>query len=124
MHNRARIITASFLVRTLGIDWRHGYRHFAALLADGDVANNAGNWQWVAGTGNNPCPSRDSCATPIRWPAWRAETSASRLGGYAGSLPASRPGQASRRDGAAPRERSPAGRGSRLSGLCDDAELV
>jgi len=58
MHNRARMITASFLVRTLGIDWRPGYRHFAALLADGDVANNAGNWQWVAGTGNNPRPGR------------------------------------------------------------------
>jgi deoxyribodipyrimidine photo-lyase len=58
MHNRARMITASFLVRTLGIDWRHGYRHFAALLADGDVASNAGNWQWVAATGNNPRPGR------------------------------------------------------------------
>jgi deoxyribodipyrimidine photo-lyase len=56
MHNRARMITASFLTRTLGIDWRHGYRHFGALLADGDVACNAGNWQWVAGTGNNPRP--------------------------------------------------------------------
>lgn len=58
MHNRARMITASFLTRTLGIDWRHGYRHFGALLADGDVACNAGNWQWVAGTGNNPRPGR------------------------------------------------------------------
>jgi deoxyribodipyrimidine photolyase len=56
--NRARMITASFLTKTLGIDWRHGYRHFAGLLADGDVANNAGNWQWVAGTGNNPRPGR------------------------------------------------------------------
>jgi deoxyribodipyrimidine photo-lyase len=53
MHNRARMITASFLTRNLGIDWRHGYAHFGALLADGDVACNAGNWQWVAGTGNN-----------------------------------------------------------------------
>jgi deoxyribodipyrimidine photo-lyase len=53
MHNRARMITASFLTRTLGIHWRHGYAHFADLLADGDVACNAGNWQWVAGTGNN-----------------------------------------------------------------------
>ena len=58
MHNRARMITASFLTRNLGIDWRHGYRHFAALLADGDVACNAGNWQWVAGTGNNTRPNR------------------------------------------------------------------
>lgn len=58
MHNRARMITASFLTRTLGIDCRPGYRHFAGLLADGDVANNAGNWQWVAGTGNNRRPGR------------------------------------------------------------------
>ena len=58
MHNRARMITASFLTRTLGIDWRHGCRHFAELLADGDVANNAGNWQWVAGTGNSTRPGR------------------------------------------------------------------
>jgi deoxyribodipyrimidine photo-lyase len=64
MHNRARMITASFLTRTLGIDWRHGYRHFAELLADGDVANNAGNWQWVAGTGNNPRPGR--VLSPLR----------------------------------------------------------
>jgi deoxyribodipyrimidine photo-lyase len=58
MHNRARMITASFLTRNLGLDWRHGYRHFGQLLADGDVANNAGNWQWVAGTGNNTRPNR------------------------------------------------------------------
>src|SRR5580692_7175388 len=58
MHNRARMITASFLTRNLGIDWRYGYRHFGALLADGDVACNAGNWQWVAGTGNNTRPTR------------------------------------------------------------------
>jgi deoxyribodipyrimidine photo-lyase len=58
MHNRARMITASFLTRNLNIDWRHGYRHFGRLLADGDVASNAGNWQWVAGTGNNARPNR------------------------------------------------------------------
>jgi deoxyribodipyrimidine photo-lyase len=58
MHNRARMITASFLTRNLGIDWRHGYAHFGALLTDGDVASNAGNWQWVAGTGNNTRPNR------------------------------------------------------------------
>ena len=58
MHNRARMVTASFLTRNLGIDWRHGYAHFDSLLADGDVANNAGNWQWVAGTGHNTRPNR------------------------------------------------------------------
>jgi deoxyribodipyrimidine photo-lyase len=64
MHNRARMITASFLTKNLHIDWRHGYRHFDALLADGDVANNAGNWQWVAGTGNDTRPNR--VLNPIR----------------------------------------------------------
>ena len=58
MHNRARLITASFLVRNLRIDWRSGARHFFDWLVDGDVANNAGNWQWVAGTGANPRPGR------------------------------------------------------------------
>ena len=58
MHNRARMVTASFLTRNLGLDWRHGYAHFDSLLADGDVANNAGNWQWVAGTGHNTRPNR------------------------------------------------------------------
>jgi len=58
MHNRARMITASFLTRNLGLDWRHGFAHFGQLLADGDVANNAGNWQWVAGTGHNTRPNR------------------------------------------------------------------
>jgi deoxyribodipyrimidine photo-lyase len=75
MHNRARMITASFLTRSLGIHWRDGYRHFAALLADGDVANNGGNWQWVAGTGNNPRPGRVLRACAPRRPrgssAWR-----------------------------------------------------
>jgi deoxyribodipyrimidine photo-lyase len=58
MHNRARLITASFLVRNLRIDWRSGARHFFDWLVDGDVANNVGNWQWVAGTGANPRPGR------------------------------------------------------------------
>ena len=52
------MITASFLTRNLGINWRHGYRHFGELLADGDVACNAGNWQWVAGTGHNTRPGQ------------------------------------------------------------------
>jgi deoxyribodipyrimidine photo-lyase len=58
MHNRARLITASFLVHDLRIDWRAGARHFFDWLVDGDVANNVGNWQWVAGTGANPRPGR------------------------------------------------------------------
>ena len=56
MHNRVRMITASFLVKDLLIDWRLGERHFRHLLADGDVPQNAGNWQWVAGTGPDAAP--------------------------------------------------------------------
>ncbi|MER5967242.1 deoxyribodipyrimidine photo-lyase [Streptomyces sp. NPDC002057] len=58
MHNRGRLITASFLTRRLSIDWREGARHFLALLVDGDVANNQLNWQWVAGTGTDTRPHR------------------------------------------------------------------
>jgi deoxyribodipyrimidine photo-lyase len=64
MHNRARLITASFLVRNLRVDWRAGARHFFDWLVDGDVANNVGNWQWVAGTGANPRPGR--ALNPLR----------------------------------------------------------
>ena len=49
--NRARLIVGSFLTRNLGLDWRSGAAVFFELLVDGDVASNAGNWQWVAGTG-------------------------------------------------------------------------
>ncbi|MFI5935934.1 cryptochrome/photolyase family protein [Actinoplanes sp. NPDC051494] len=58
MHNRARLITAAFLTKHLGIDWRHGVQWFFRWLNDGDVANNSGNWQWVAGTGNDTKPYR------------------------------------------------------------------
>ncbi|MEY9910387.1 deoxyribodipyrimidine photo-lyase [Catenulispora sp. MAP12-49] len=58
MHNRARLITASFLTKTLGIDWRAGAAHFAHHLLDADVANNVLNWQWVAGTGMDTRPNR------------------------------------------------------------------
>ncbi len=58
MHNRARLITASFLVKTMRLDWRLGAEHFARLLVDGDLACNSGNWQWVAGTGNDTRPNR------------------------------------------------------------------
>jgi deoxyribodipyrimidine photo-lyase len=58
MHNRARLIVASLLTKTLRIDWRPGAAHFATLLCDADVADNVGNWQWVAGTGNDTRPNR------------------------------------------------------------------
>jgi deoxyribodipyrimidine photo-lyase len=58
MHNRARLLVAAFLTRMLAIDWRHGARTFAQLLVDADVANNVGNWQWVAGTGVDTRPNR------------------------------------------------------------------
>jgi deoxyribodipyrimidine photo-lyase len=56
MHNRVRMVTASFLVKDLLIDWRWGERHFRAWLLDADPAQNAGNWQWVAGTGTDAAP--------------------------------------------------------------------
>ena len=56
MHNRVRMITASFLVKDLHLDWRRGARLFMARLQDGDLASNQHNWQWVAGTGTDPAP--------------------------------------------------------------------
>ncbi|QIJ60967.1 deoxyribodipyrimidine photo-lyase [Streptomyces sp. JB150] len=58
MHNRARLLAASFLTKTLYVDWRVGARHFLDLLVDGDLANNQLNWQWVAGTGTDTRPDR------------------------------------------------------------------
>ncbi|MET9625689.1 deoxyribodipyrimidine photo-lyase [Streptomyces sp. NPDC006464] len=58
MHNRGRLLAASFLTKTLYIDWRAGARHFLDLLVDGDVANNQLNWQWMAGTGTDSRPNR------------------------------------------------------------------
>ncbi|NVE93893.1 cryptochrome/photolyase family protein [Altererythrobacter lutimaris] len=51
MHNRVRMITASFLIKHLLIHWRHGEQWFWDTLVDADLASNATNWQWVAGTG-------------------------------------------------------------------------
>ncbi|HON75789.1 MAG TPA: deoxyribodipyrimidine photo-lyase [Dermatophilaceae bacterium] len=56
MHNRVRMVTASFLVKDLHLWWPHGARHFLALLRDGDLASNAHGWQWVAGTGTDAAP--------------------------------------------------------------------
>jgi len=51
MHNRGRMTVASFLVKTLLIDWRHGEKYFAQKLTDYDIASNNGNWQGISGTG-------------------------------------------------------------------------
>ncbi len=56
MHNRARMIVASFLVKDLLIDWRWGERWFMQNLVDGDPAANNGGWQWTAGTGTDAAP--------------------------------------------------------------------
>jgi deoxyribodipyrimidine photo-lyase len=56
MHNRVRMIVASFLVKDLHVDWRAGARHFMKHLVDGDLASNNHGWQWVAGSGTDPAP--------------------------------------------------------------------
>jgi deoxyribodipyrimidine photo-lyase len=56
MHNRARMIAASFLAKDLLVDWRRGEEHFMKHLVDGDVAANNGGWQWTAGTGTDAAP--------------------------------------------------------------------
>ena len=54
--NRARMVAASFLVKDLHVDWRRGEQWFRRHLADGDLASNAGSWQWVSGTGLDAAP--------------------------------------------------------------------
>jgi deoxyribodipyrimidine photo-lyase len=56
MHNRVRMIVASFLVKDLHIEWQQGARHFMRHLVDGDLASNQHGWQWTAGTGTDPAP--------------------------------------------------------------------
>jgi deoxyribodipyrimidine photo-lyase len=55
-HGRLRMVTASFLVKDLGLDYRRGERWFALKLNDYELASNNGNWQWAAGTGCDPQP--------------------------------------------------------------------
>jgi len=112
MHNRARLIVASFLTKTLYLDWRIGAAHFARLLVDADVANNVGNWQWVAGTGNDTRPNR--VLNPLR--------QATRFEPARGLRPPSRP-RARRHRG---RGRAPAlaAAGTRACGLCYPAPIV
>jgi deoxyribodipyrimidine photo-lyase len=56
MHNRIRMVTASFLIKNLLIDWRHGEQWFWDTLVDADGASNPFNWQWVAGSGADAAP--------------------------------------------------------------------
>jgi deoxyribodipyrimidine photo-lyase len=56
MHNRVRMITASFLIKDQLVDWRQGEAWFWDTLVDADLAQNAGNWQWVAGSGADAAP--------------------------------------------------------------------
>jgi deoxyribodipyrimidine photo-lyase len=56
MHNRARMVVASFLTKDLLLDWRLGERHFMRHLVDGDLASNNGGWQWAASTGTDAQP--------------------------------------------------------------------
>ena len=56
MHNRARMVSASFLTKDLHVHWREGERWFEHELADADQANNNGGWQWAAGTGTDAAP--------------------------------------------------------------------
>ncbi|WP_054815759.1 cryptochrome/photolyase family protein [Nocardia arizonensis] len=58
MPGRARLIAASFLAKTLRVDWRTGAEHFLHWLVDADIANNQLNWQWAAGTGTDTRPNR------------------------------------------------------------------
>ena len=56
MHNRVRMITASFLCKHLLIDWRWGEKYFALKLNDYEMASNIGNWQWASGSGVDAAP--------------------------------------------------------------------
>jgi deoxyribodipyrimidine photo-lyase len=56
MHNRVRMIVASFLVKDLHVEWQHGARHFLQWLVDGDLASNQHGWQWTAGCGTDAAP--------------------------------------------------------------------
>ncbi len=56
MHNRVRMVTASFLVKHLHLEWQHGARYFMRWLRDGDLASNSHGWQWTAGSGTDAAP--------------------------------------------------------------------
>lgn len=72
MHNRVRMIAASFLIKHLLIDWRRGERWFWDTLVDADYGNNAVNWQWVAGTGVDSNPFGRIMAPLVQSPKFDA----------------------------------------------------
>lgn len=72
MHNRVRMIAASFLVKHLLLDWRRGQRWFWDCLVDADYGNNAVNWQWVAGTGVDSSPFGRIMAPLVQSPKFDA----------------------------------------------------
>ena len=74
MHNRVRMVTASFLVKDLHLWWPLGARHFLDQLSDGDVASNSHGWQWVAGTGTDAAREADRTDERfqmlVEYPGW------------------------------------------------------
>ena len=56
MHNRLRMVVASFLVKDLHVEWQHGAQHFMRHLRDADLASNQHGWQWTAGSGTDAAP--------------------------------------------------------------------
>jgi deoxyribodipyrimidine photo-lyase len=72
MHNRVRMIAASFVIKHLLIDWRRGERWFWDTLVDADYGNNAVNWQWVAGTGIDSNPFGRMMAPLVQSPKFDA----------------------------------------------------
>jgi deoxyribodipyrimidine photo-lyase len=66
MHNRARLVTGSFLTKDLHLDWRLGELHFARHLLDGELAQNNGNWRWIASVGVDPAPPARRMFNPVR----------------------------------------------------------
>jgi deoxyribodipyrimidine photo-lyase len=66
MHNRVRLVAGSFLTKDLHLDWRAGEAWFARLLLDGEPAQNAGNWQWIASVGADPAPPFRRLYNPAR----------------------------------------------------------
>jgi deoxyribodipyrimidine photo-lyase len=66
MHNRVRLVVGSFLTKDLHLDWRLGEAWFARLLLDGEPAQNAGNWQWIASVGADPAPVFRRMYNPAR----------------------------------------------------------